>query len=231
MAEKRTWRSEEVARNDRSLLRAAREVIGEDGVHASVAAIAARAGVGVGTLYRRYRTKEELFQRLSELAAEQYVKAAYEALAREDPWDGLVHYAFASVSSGQGSLAPIAGTFERSERLEQLFAESAHAVHEIVERARSARVLRDGVTMVDLELLIEQLSSSPMVEQFRKQGRHELERAAAAAHRRIVLLALDGLRRTPAASVTGDAPKIELFTQRWDSATAESAPGGMDGAS
>ena len=61
MSAKRTWRSEEVARNDRALLRAAREVIGEDGVHASVAAIAARAGVGVATLYRRYRTKDELF--------------------------------------------------------------------------------------------------------------------------------------------------------------------------
>ncbi|MEO3805272.1 helix-turn-helix domain-containing protein [Nonomuraea sp. B1E8] len=58
MTSSHSWRSEEVARNDRALLRAAREVLAVDGVHASVASIAARAGVGVGSLYRRYRTKQ-----------------------------------------------------------------------------------------------------------------------------------------------------------------------------
>ena len=222
MSEKRTWRSEEVARNDAALLRAAREVVGEDGAHASVAAIATRAGIGVGTIYRRYRTKEELFQRLSELAAEQYLAAAQEALLADDPWDGLVRYAFASVSSGQGSLASIAGTFKTTEHLTELFAESERTVRQLLDRAREAGVIRDGITVVDLELLIEQLSASPMVEQFRKRGRCDMEHAAAAAHRRIVLLALDGLRSTPAAPLTGDAPGHELFTQRWEPTTHES---------
>ncbi len=223
MIRKRTWRSEEVARNDAALLRAAREVVGEDGTHATVAAIAARAGIGVGTIYRRYRTKEELFQRLSELAAEQYLAAAQESLAAEDPWEGLVGYAFASVSSGQGSLASIAGTFEPSDRLSALFAESARTVRRILDRARRAGVIRDGVTVVDLELLIEQLSASPMVEQFRKRGLHDIELAAASAHRRIVRLALDGLRSTPAGPLTGDAPGYELFTRRWESAPGSPA--------
>lgn len=217
MAEKKTWRSEEVARNDEALLRAAREVIGEDGAHASVAAIASRAGVGVGTLYRRYRTKTELFQRLSELAAEEYLVAAREALAMEDPWDGLVHYAFAGVASGQGSLAPIAGSFEQSERMTAMFDESARVVEALIERVREAGMIREGVTMVDVELIIEQLSSSPMVEQFRKRGRQDMEGAARAAHQRIALLALDGLRNTTAGPLVGDAPGFELFTQRWAS--------------
>lgn len=69
-------RRSEVEYNDQSLLCAAREVVTEDGAHASVAAIAARAKVGVGTLYRRYPTKEKLFQHLCALALNEYLRAA-----------------------------------------------------------------------------------------------------------------------------------------------------------
>jgi AcrR family transcriptional regulator len=65
---RRRARRAEAERNDQALLEAAREVLAEDGAHASVAAIAARAGLGIGSLYRRYRTKEELFQRLCTIA-------------------------------------------------------------------------------------------------------------------------------------------------------------------
>ena len=57
-------RKAEAAANDRALLDAARAVVAVDGAHASVAAIAAQAGVGIGSLYRRYPTKEALFQEL-----------------------------------------------------------------------------------------------------------------------------------------------------------------------
>jgi AcrR family transcriptional regulator len=60
MTERRAPRAAEAERNDRALLQAAREVLSTDGAHASVAAIAKRAGVGIGSLYRRYRSKEEL---------------------------------------------------------------------------------------------------------------------------------------------------------------------------
>ena len=95
-------RRAEVERNDRALLRAARAVVAEDGAHASVATIAARAGVGVGTLYRRYRTKEELFQHLSTLALNDYLRAAEEGLAHDDPWDGFAHYVTHAVFGRHG---------------------------------------------------------------------------------------------------------------------------------
>ncbi|GAA2776817.1 helix-turn-helix domain-containing protein [Nonomuraea dietziae] len=82
-------RQAEAERNDRALLQAAREVLAADGAHASVASIAARAGVGIGSLYRRYRTKEELFQRLSALSLEHWNEAAERGLADDDPWRGL----------------------------------------------------------------------------------------------------------------------------------------------
>lgn len=221
MAQKKTWRSDEVARNDAALLRAAREVVAEDGVHASVAAIAARAGVGVGTLYRRYRTKDELFARLAEIAAEQYLAAAREALESEDPWSGIVSYALVSVRAGPGSLAPIAGTIRISEKLADMFVESEQVVDALVERAQRAGVIREGITTADFELLIEQLTKSPMVEQLRRHGRTDLVAAARQAHERIVLIALDGLRGDGA--VTGTAPGYELLTERWS--TPDSSAG------
>ncbi|MFB9303982.1 TetR family transcriptional regulator, partial [Kibdelosporangium philippinense] len=74
-------RHAEAERNDHALLKAAREVLAADGVHASVAAIAARAGVGIGSLYRRYRSKDELFQRLIEIALDQWSELSSQALA------------------------------------------------------------------------------------------------------------------------------------------------------
>ncbi|MFG6200144.1 TetR family transcriptional regulator [Nonomuraea sp. JJY05] len=53
-SKRRGPRRAEAERNDRALLQAARQVLAADGEHASVAAIAAAAGVGIGSLYRRY---------------------------------------------------------------------------------------------------------------------------------------------------------------------------------
>src|SRR5262245_4984628 len=99
---RRAPRHAEAERNDRALLDAAREVLSADGAHASVAAIAKRAGVGIGSLYRRYRSKEELFQRLAVLAVQQWNEAAERGLAADDPWVGLAGFVAECVESGQG---------------------------------------------------------------------------------------------------------------------------------
>ncbi|MER5625824.1 helix-turn-helix domain-containing protein [Streptosporangium sp. NPDC002544] len=224
MTSSRSWRSEEVARNDRALLRAAREVLAADGAHASVASIAARAGVGVGSLYRRYRTKQELFQRLCLIALREYLDAAKEGLAMGDPWEGLRHYAMSSIRSGPGSLAPVAGTFEVTAEMTELAEQGDRAVAMLVERAHRAEVLRAGVTPVDLELLIEQLSKSPLQDQLHRQGRTELNDAAQNARERVITIALDGLRATPAGLVPGRPPGYELFTMRWAPPAGDAQP-------
>ena len=74
-------RQAEARRNDLVVLEAARDVFAAQGADAPISAVAARAGVGVGTLYRRYGSKTELLQRLCVLAMEQALAAAGEALA------------------------------------------------------------------------------------------------------------------------------------------------------
>ena len=167
-------RRAEVERNDRALLRAARAVLAEDGVHASVATIAARAGIGVGTLYRRYATKERLFQHLCTLALEDYLHAAEEGGAHDDPWDGFEHFVSHAVWAGTGALGTLAGTIEITDEMSTISARGDAAAEELIDRAHAAGVLRADVRAVDIALLIEQLGRSPLVEQLTKQGRTDL---------------------------------------------------------
>ncbi|MFE9661315.1 TetR family transcriptional regulator [Streptomyces sp. NPDC005955] len=214
-SERRGPRQAEAERNDRALLQAAREVLAAEGAHASVAAIAARAGVGIGSLYRRYRTKEELFQRLSQLSVEHWAEAAERGLADPDPWSGLADFVVTCVEFGQGSLGPVAGTIEVTEAMREASERSDRLFGALVDRARGAGVLRPDVTAVDLSLLIEQFGTSPVLDQLRKQGRDDLLPEAHRARRRIVALVLEGLRAPGTDPLPGGPPSARLFTERW----------------
>lgn len=69
-------------RNYHRILDAAREVLGECGADASMEEIAGRAGVGVGTVYRHFASKDALIAELLRLAADDILAAAGQALAR-----------------------------------------------------------------------------------------------------------------------------------------------------
>ncbi|RZS44883.1 TetR family transcriptional regulator [Herbihabitans rhizosphaerae] len=213
---RRAPRQAEAERNDRAVLQAAREVLATDGAHASVAAIAERAGVGIGTLYRRYRTKEELFQHLVAIVLGDYLAAAQEGLAHEDPWAGLVHYVTSAIGLASGSLAPIAGTIAVTPEMADRNERADDAVRALVDRAHDSGALRPDVTQVDLELLIEQLAKSPLLEQLKKQGRTDLLDAAMNARTRITAIAVDGLRAPAPHPLPGDPPGYELFSERWE---------------
>ncbi|WP_067140985.1 TetR/AcrR family transcriptional regulator [Microtetraspora malaysiensis] len=209
-----TTRKALAERNDHALLQAARDVLAEDGAHASVAAIAARAGVGIGSLYRRYKTKEELFQRLSLLSLEHWNDVAEQGLASPDPWAGLASFVQGCVEFGQGSLAPVAGTIEVTQEMSVKARLGDELLERLIRRAHEAGVLRTDVAAVDISLLIEQLGRSPMIDQLRKQGRDDLLPAATEARRRLITIVLDGLRPGPV-PLPGSPPGEELFTGRW----------------
>ncbi len=71
-------------RNHERILEAARDVLGESGAHAGMEEIAARAGVGVGTVYRRFASKDALIDELLRLALGELTAACELALARPD---------------------------------------------------------------------------------------------------------------------------------------------------
>jgi AcrR family transcriptional regulator len=87
----RTLRAD-AARNRQRVLTAAAHVFGERGLAASIDEVARAAGVGVGTVYRRFPSKEALVDALFEDKVENMVVFAREAAAFDDPWDGFVYF-------------------------------------------------------------------------------------------------------------------------------------------
>lgn len=94
-------------RNLEHVLRAAREVFGELGYGAPMEDVARRARVGVGTVYRRFPSKDVLVRRIAEEETARLTDQARTALGQEDePWSALSRFLRTSVASGAGRLLP-----------------------------------------------------------------------------------------------------------------------------
>ncbi|MER6917423.1 helix-turn-helix domain-containing protein [Streptomyces sp. NPDC000594] len=94
-------------RNLEHVLRAAREVFGELGYGAPMEDVARRARVGVGTVYRRFPSKDVLVRRIAEEETSRLTDQARTALGQEEePWSALARFLRTSVASGAGRLLP-----------------------------------------------------------------------------------------------------------------------------
>ncbi|MEV5678863.1 MULTISPECIES: TetR/AcrR family transcriptional regulator [unclassified Streptomyces] len=94
-------------RNLEHVLRAAREVFGELGYGAPMEDVARRARVGVGTVYRRFPSKDVLVRRIAEEETARLTEQARTALGQEEePWSALSRFLRTSVASGAGRLLP-----------------------------------------------------------------------------------------------------------------------------
>src|SRR5918912_906820 len=86
-----TLRRDAQANLDR-ILAAARDAFAAGGIDVSMDEVARRAGVGVGTIYRRFPAKDDLVDAVLEDAVDRLVEIAREALACEDAWEGFCLY-------------------------------------------------------------------------------------------------------------------------------------------
>ena len=209
-------RQAEARRNDLAVLEAARDVFTAMGADAPIAAVAERAGVGMGTLYRRYGSKTELLQRLCMLAMEQALEAAEEALRADDPWAGLAGYITAAIELRSGALASLAGRIETTDEMRRAAQRGLTCVTEIVARAHRDGSLRPDVTAMDISWLIEQFSRRSPVPADADAERN--------VRSRLVSIALDGLRAasqaasqagSPGTTLPGEPPSPVHYVQRW----------------
>jgi AcrR family transcriptional regulator len=206
-------RAAEAERNDRLVLDAARDLVASDGPGVSVAAIADRAGVGMGSLYRRYRSKTELLQRLCTLAMEEAIVAAEEGLAEPDAWTGLTHYVRRCVEFRSGSLGSLAGTIPTSAEMWDTAARGRGLVDLLVARAHNAGALRDDATAIDLAYLVQLFAPGLRIDD---------PDEARNARDRLLALALDGLRPGSGASLPGRAPDPAAYGSSWAAPAAVS---------
>jgi AcrR family transcriptional regulator len=203
-------RQAEARRNDLVVLEAARDVFSAQGADAPISAVADRAGVGMGTLYRRYGSKTELLQRLCVLAMDQALLAADDALRASDPWDGLAGYVRACVELRSGALAALAGQIETTAEMRAAARRSMARQAEIVARAHRDGSLRPDVTALDITWLIEQFSrrAPDPVEPDEERN----------VRARLVTIALDGLRAQAApgpVALPGRPPSRAGYVRRW----------------
>lgn len=143
-------------RNRRKVLDAARKAFAEDGLDVRVEKVARRAGVGVGTVYRHFPTKEDLLQALADDRFAGLADAARMALADPDAWNGFAEFMRYSAEVMAEDRALSEAMDQRPEMCGQA-AEDVRLleiVGELIERAQAEGALRPDVVPEDVPSLI-----------------------------------------------------------------------------
>ncbi|HKO29122.1 MAG TPA: helix-turn-helix domain-containing protein, partial [Solirubrobacteraceae bacterium] len=110
-------------RNRQRILDAARELFAQEGLGVTLNDIAHHAGVGVGTVYRRFPEKTQLIEELFEQQVSELVGLMEEALEDPDPWLGLTGFLRRNLELQARDRAfrqIIVGTPESAQRIDQI---------------------------------------------------------------------------------------------------------------
>ncbi len=149
-------------RNRRRVLAAARKLIAERGLSVGYEEIAREADVGVGTVYRRFPTRDGLFHEVFYDRVDAVVGILEEAVAVEDPWEGLCQFMrrdFELQSSDRGLREFMLGRADITELRQRAGERIQPLVAELVERARAAGRLRADVGQGDIEIILAMLGN------------------------------------------------------------------------
>ena len=174
-------------RNRRRIIESASQVFQEQGLKASLAEVARRAEVGIGTLYRHFAGRDELVAAIVADDLTYLLSLADQALLADDPWEALVGFCLAQTEQGarrrvirelvvlhdarpNPGAMPSGGVFPRLELL--------------VERARSHGDLRPDATPQDFILMLSAMARVVEV----------TADVAPDQWRRALTLSLDGMR-------------------------------------
>jgi AcrR family transcriptional regulator len=174
-------------RNRQRILDAAVVLFAERGLGVSLDEIARHAGVGVGTVYRRFPDKEQLIDALFEDRLGEILAAANDSFEMSDPWEALVSFIVGSMElqvKDRGLKELLLGTSTAHARIEQGRQQIQPVVEAILARAQDAGVVRDDIAVSDLMLLQHAIG----------EAADYTREAAPEAWRRLMAIALDGLR-------------------------------------
>jgi AcrR family transcriptional regulator len=200
-------RRAEAARNDERILESARAVFVAD-PGAPISAVAEHAGVGVGALYRRYPSKEELLRQICADGLQRFIAAAEDALADDgDPWDVFAGFMRRCVDADTNSLTQrLAGTFTPTEELYREAGRAQGLLSALFERTQAAGAIRPDLVVDDVGLLLEQVAALRI---------GDPQRAGELRHRYLALL-LDAVRSPSPEPLPGPPPAWEELAARWN---------------
>jgi AcrR family transcriptional regulator len=141
-------------RNRERVLEAAKAVFSAGGADASLEAVAKRAGVGIGTLYRHFPTREALFEAVYRREVQQLTELAEELKSEALPVDALRRWLRSNVefvATKKGMLAALELTVNSSsEPYAHTFERLTAAVGALLERAVAAGEIRADISPEDL---------------------------------------------------------------------------------
>lgn len=166
-------------RNFEALLAAARDAFAENGTEASLEDIARRAGVGIGTLYRNFPTRDDLFRSVYVEEIDQLAAVAVQ-VADEPPWEALAIWLQRFV----GYAATKRAIMEALNRDSEMFRSCREIMYAAGEplflRAQKAGAVRSDATFDDVLRMVSGLVSAGYVDEAQRD--------------RVLGYALDGIR-------------------------------------
>jgi AcrR family transcriptional regulator len=144
------------------VLEAAARVFASNGLDAPMPAVAAAAGVGVGTIYRAFGSKEELIASLAADRIERFGQDARAALEASDAWEGFVDL-LERTAERQASdyivTEALGWTFDHP-RVVEAQRVSAAATRDLIARAKEAGSLRPDFEPADLQMMFAALGAA-----------------------------------------------------------------------
>ena len=170
-------------RNYEKLIAAGREAFTEDGKSASLEDIARRAGVGIGTLYRHFPSRQDLLEAVYVEEVDALCRSAVD-LAGEPPWDALVAWLHRFVDYLATKQALAEELLAYNDRDAEVFRSCRTAMYAggepLLVRAQQARVVRSDTDIAEVIQLV--------------GGIAKIQTAEPEQRDRLLDLALDGLR-------------------------------------
>jgi len=149
-------------RNRQRILEAARELFAERGLGVTLNDVAHHAGVGVGTVYRRFPDKEVLLDTLFQEQLDEWARIYEEGLDDPDPWHAVVsthERALELWADNRGLKEILLGSPQASERARQQRAQLHPLAAKLIERAQAAGEIRADATTQDYGVVLMMVSA------------------------------------------------------------------------
>ena len=166
-------------RNFDALIAAARDVFAENGTDASLEDIARRANVGIGTLYRNFPTRQDLFTSVYVGGVEELCDSARELYAME-PWDGFAAWLERFTDYVATKMAMKEALNKDSQMFSACRAAMFDASLPLFTRAQQAGEIRADVAFDDVLRMVSGIVAASYVDDEQRD--------------RVLAIALDGLR-------------------------------------